>query len=116
MQLPWRKRAFVAPSKVRDYLLSPSHPIGRFKARYFARLGFRQASWPILLRALESLAANGDAELANATRFGQKYVVRGIVQGPAGRTATIVTVWIVLVDEDFPRFITAYPEEWPNAR
>ena len=28
------------PAKVRDYLLSPTHPLGRSKARFFARLGF----------------------------------------------------------------------------
>jgi hypothetical protein len=27
-----------------------------------------------------------------------------------------VTVWIVLTAEDFPRFITAYPEEATNER
>jgi hypothetical protein len=111
MQLPGGNRAFVAPAKVRDYLLSPTHPTGQFKSQFFARLGFRRAAWPVLLRTLESIAAAGEAELATATRFGQKYVVRGTVQARAGRIVPIVTVWIVLTTEDFPRFITAYPEE-----
>jgi hypothetical protein len=111
MQLPGGNRAFVAPAKVRDYLLSPTHPTGQFKALFFARLGFRQAAWPTLLRTLESIAATGEAELATPTQFGQKYLVRGTLQAPAGRVVPIVTVWIVLTSEDFPRFITAYPDE-----
>lgn len=30
-------------------------------------------------------------------------------QGPAGRAAALITVWIVRRGEDFPRFISAYP-------
>jgi len=52
--LPNPERAFVAPNKVRDYLLSPSHPVGRFKARYSWLLvtrkkigrGFAMIFWP----------------------------------------------------------------------
>lgn len=39
----------------------------------------------------------------------QKYVVRGTIHG-AMAAAAIVSVWIVLHGEDFPRFVTAYPE------
>ena len=31
------------------------------------------------------------------------------MQGPSGRIAQIVVVWIILSGEDFPRFVTAYP-------
>lgn len=31
------------------------------------------------------------------------------VQGSTGRAATVVSVWIVLVGEDYPHFVTAYP-------
>jgi hypothetical protein len=43
VQLPNPDRAVVDDAKVRDYLLSPSHPVGRFKAVFFAALGFSQA-------------------------------------------------------------------------
>ena len=35
--------------------------------------------------------------------FGQKYVVRGIIQGPGGRAAWVLTAWIVRAGEDAPR-------------
>jgi len=34
------EHAVVDPAKLRDYLLSPEHPVGRAKARYFTALGF----------------------------------------------------------------------------
>lgn len=43
--LPYADRAVVEPSKVRDYLLSASHPIGRFKAAVFFALGYAPESW-----------------------------------------------------------------------
>lgn len=39
----------------------------------------------------------------------QKYVVADTIQGPSGRSAQIVVVWIVLEGEEFPRFVTAFP-------
>ena len=100
----------VDPAKVRDCLLSPEHPVGRAKARIFAAVGFRHERWPELRDALLALGRSGEATLGPATAFGQKYLVRGMLQGPGGeRAAAVVTVWIVLRSEEFPRFVTAYP-------
>jgi hypothetical protein len=38
-----------------------------------------------------------------------EYEARGTIQRPGGKAAVVVTVWIVLRGEDFPRFVTAYP-------
>ena len=65
-------------------------------------------NWTILQDELYRFATQ-DAQLGSATRFGQKYVVPGTIQGPTGRVAPLVVVWIVLNGEDFPRFVTAYP-------
>lgn len=35
MKLPNGQKAVVDERKVREYLLSASHPVGRFKARFF---------------------------------------------------------------------------------
>jgi hypothetical protein len=34
--------AIIPPHKLRDYLLSPTHPDGRAKADYLGRLGYSQ--------------------------------------------------------------------------
>lgn len=39
MNLPAADRALIQPEKLHDYLLSTEHPVGRFKAAFFARLG-----------------------------------------------------------------------------
>jgi hypothetical protein len=107
VNIPGSERAIIGVEKVRDYLLSPEHPVGRAKAHFFVQLGFDRASWPVLRNRLLELVRL-DAELGAGTQFGQKYVVRGTIQGPVA-AAAIVSVWIVLHGEDFPRFVTAYP-------
>jgi hypothetical protein len=109
VNLPGADRALVEPAKVRDYLLSSEHPIGRAKAHFFHGLGFSQERWPELQAALVTLARTGDAVLGEANPFGQKYLVRGILQGPRGHSADTVTVWIILHGEAIPRLVTAYP-------
>ena len=42
MQLPGAENAVVEPRKIRDYLLSPTHAVGRYKATFFAKLGYDQ--------------------------------------------------------------------------
>lgn len=109
MTLPNAEGAVVEPAKVRDYLLAPDHPDGASKARFFGALGFTGDGWRLLADALLAVARTGEAAPGGASVFGQKHVVRGMVRGPNGRTAAVVTVWIVVRGDDVPRFVTAYP-------
>lgn len=109
MRLPNADRAIVDDAKVRDYLLSPDHRDGHSKARFFGALGFTRDGWPLFRDALLTVARDGEAEISEVTVFGQKYLVRGIVRGPAGRAAAVATVWIVLRGGDVPQLVTAYP-------
>jgi hypothetical protein len=109
MNLPGADRAFVDPRKVRDYLLNPAHRVGHSKARFFGALGFTRAKWPALYQVLIDVAIQGEATPGELTPYGQKYEVHAMITGPEGRGAFVVTVWIVLADEDFPRLVTAFP-------
>jgi hypothetical protein len=109
MTLPGAERAFVDPRKVRDYLLDPAHPVGYSKARFFGALGFTRPRWPGLYEALLQVATQGEAVMTELTTYGQKWEVHDMITGPAGRGAFVLTVWIVLSDEDFPRLVTAFP-------
>jgi hypothetical protein len=109
MQLPQADSATIAPEKIRDYLLSPSHPVGRFKANFFSELGFSQDLWQELEGQIRVHAQSGDVALGSASEYGQKYIVRGDLRGPSGRTARILSVWIVRRGDTVPRFVTAYP-------
>jgi hypothetical protein len=51
-----------------------------------------------------------EATLGERSPYGQKYTVRATLAGPSGRTAEVVSVWVVRASEDFARFVTAYPE------
>lgn len=113
MQLPGGEHAIIEPRKLRDYLLSTSHPVGRFKAAFFVGLGYDQQAWGVLSADLRALAVNGDASPMEESPFGRKFEVLGRLKGPSGREADILSVWIILEGEDFPRFVTAYPKAKP---
>lgn len=109
MRLPAANLALVDPAKIRDYLLSPEHLVGRYKASFFNALGYSREDWRRLEEAFRYLISSEDAVPGNASEFGEKYEVRGTLEGPAGRRAEVVTVWIILTGETIPRFVTAVP-------
>jgi hypothetical protein len=45
VRLPNAENAVIDPEKLRDYLLSPLHPVGRFKAVFFSSFGYTQENW-----------------------------------------------------------------------
>lgn len=110
MKLPEAHRAVIAPAKIREYLLSTSHPVGRFKAPFFS-LGYTVAGWQRLEQDLLAVAASGDAEPGRESPYGEKYEIRGTLNGPAGKSASVLTVWIVRFESDAPEFVTAFPGE-----
>lgn len=75
MALPGADRAVVEPRKLRDYLLSPAHLVGRFKAAFFTSLGYTADTWGLLSADLRSHAAAGDAQPVESSPYGQKYEV-----------------------------------------
>ena len=109
MRLPNADQAVVADAKVRDYLLSPSRPVGRFKSSFFAALGFTLANWEDLRGGLLALARSIEAYPGQRSPYGQKYDVRGTITGTLGRQASVVTVWMVPEGRDFAHFVTAFP-------
>jgi hypothetical protein len=44
MRLPNAERAVIERRKLSEYLLSETHPVGKFKAQFFKKLGFKQAN------------------------------------------------------------------------
>ena len=109
MVLPNASKAVIDSAKVRDYLLSSSHPIGRFKQPFFIALGYSGDRWQQLEADLLELVVTGDARIGQKTEYGQKYEVRSRLEGPSGKSAEVVSIWIILDDEEIPRFVTAFP-------
>ena len=109
MRLPNADRAEIDPAKLRDYLLSTEHSLGRFKARFFGALGFSAQRWEALESALRRQHLTQNAEPAASAAHGQKFTIRAILNGSSGQSAVVVSVWFVPVGETVPRFVTAYP-------
>jgi hypothetical protein len=109
LRIPNADRAQIGQRKLEDYLLSHTHPVGRNKAVFFMSLGYSASDWQRLEADLRSQHLPQDATATVATRFGQKYEIRAELVGPSGRTAEVVSVWIVRTNEDFPRLVTVLP-------
>jgi len=107
--LPNASDAVIDAVKLREYVLSPSHPVGRFKARFFAALGFTAEAWPVFEQALREQHLTQDASPMGIDVHGQAFTIRAILQGPTGASALVVSVWFVRAGEAVPRFVTAYP-------
>jgi len=107
--LPYADRAIIDREKLEGYVLSASHPVGRFKARFFARLGFTAGRWRLFEQALREQHLGQPAEAGPRDAFGQAFTIRAMLRGPTGAAALVISVWFVRVGEDRPRFVTAYP-------
>jgi uncharacterized protein DUF6883 len=110
LRIPNVDRAVIEPAKLHDYLLSRGHPVGRFKASFFLALGYSAATWRQLENDLRSQHLSRDATAEAPTDYGQKYAIRATLVGPSGQSAEVVSVWVIRMGEDIPRFVTAYPE------
>ena len=110
MRLPNGDDALIPVEELRDYIFAPVHSSGRFKSVLFRGLGYEAQRCERLAADICSIFSS-DAELAETNKFGVKYLVRGVMTGPNGRSAAIVTVWIMLPGQTVPRFVTAYPED-----
>ena len=110
MQIPNADRAVIEPAKLHGYLLSRSHPVGRFKAVFFHAFGYSSEKWRQLEADLRGQHLSRDVTLESQTPYGQKYSIRATLVGPSGSSADVVSVWVVRTGEELPRFVTAYPE------
>jgi hypothetical protein len=110
MQIPNSDRAVIDAEKLRGYLLSKSHLVGRFKAAFFQALGYTDDQWHQLQTDLRTQHLLQNAPRGEDGVYGRKYVIRATLVGPSGTQAMVASIWVVRAGEEFPRFVTAYPE------
>lgn len=108
-RLPAARACVVPQAKLTSYLLSPTHPLGAAKAKFFEAHGFHASNWRAFEAALKAHALQRTVCEIEVTPYGRKYTLRCTMQAPDGRTPCVRTVWI---DEGngIPRFVTAYPD------
>ena len=109
MKLPSGDHAIVDDAKLVEYCLSPVHPRGKHKAKLFASLlGLSAAQAGVLKSALLAAARDEEAVERGYNGYGRQYSVEFDCTGPGG-TVKLLSAWIILDGEDFPRLVTCYP-------
>jgi hypothetical protein len=76
MGLPNAGRADVDPRKLTEYCLSPTHPVGKHKAKVFqAALGLTAADADVLRGWLLEAAVSGESVADRSDEFGVRFRV-----------------------------------------
>ena len=109
MRLPNSANALVPTAKLESYLLSEIHPVGRAKALFLKNLGYDDTNAETLGEDLLSIALSEEVSSLQASAYGTKYVIDGMIRTPTGSTVAMRTVWIVELNSRQPRLVTAYP-------
>ena len=109
MKLPNAHNAIVERKKIVDYLLDPAHPDHSGKAEFLEALGFRRKEWKTLAAAFLALAQQAEVAQHMKSPHGQKYVIIGRIESPAGKSPLVKTIWIVDSGVETARLVTAYP-------
>jgi hypothetical protein len=107
MKLPNHENAFIAKEKLLDYLLDEENSKG--KSIFFNLFGYFKDNFEDLAVDLLKLASSGEISETEQTKFGLKFIILESIIAPNGRSIIMTSVWIIKNDEDFPRFVTAYP-------
>ena len=93
--LPHADQALVDEAKICDYLLSDTHPVGRFKARVFRSLGYTVESWRRLRDDLLHHGQTGTVQRIETSAYGIKVVISATLNGPNGASRPFRTVWLI---------------------
>jgi hypothetical protein len=107
MKLTNSENAFIAKEKILDYLLDKENSKG--KSVFFNLFCYFKDNFEDLAIDLIKLAFSGEVSETEQTKFGLKFIISGNIIDPNGRSIVMISVWIIKKDEDFPRFVTAYP-------
>jgi hypothetical protein len=108
-ELPNAEQAIIDPRKLRDYALNPKHDTGRFKAAFFAQMGYSGEDWQQLEKDIRHQHLTQPAEMGKATPFGQKYTITAPLRGPNGALRWVTTAWIIRKSQDRAEMITIEP-------
>lgn len=109
MKLPNLKNVIISREKLIDYVLSETHATGKFKARFFRKLGFDETNVPLFEKTLRKIAKSQEVADIISSEYGTKYIIDGEIDTPRGKTTRIRTIWIIEKGQISPRFVTVYP-------
>ena len=108
-RLPNADQARIDSRKLRDYALNPQHVAGRYKAAFFAQMGYTAANWQRLEQDIRTQHLSQPAEPGQPSLYGRKYTITAPLQGPLGWARQVTTVWIIRSGSDYPELVTIEP-------
>jgi hypothetical protein len=106
--LPNVDLALVELRKLEEYVLHPTHPRGRHKARVFERtlgIGRDDAAW-LRSQILSALNETEAIEL-EPDSYGRRWRA-DVAIGRQDRSAVVRTLWLMRTGERVPRFVTCW--------
>ncbi len=109
MKLPYAKNVVIPKEKLVNYILSETHPTGKFKAKIFRKIGFDESKINTFEKELKQIADSEEIIKEITSKYGTKYIIDGQIKGSEGKAIKVRTIWIIEIGEIKPRFITIYP-------
>ncbi len=107
MKLP--STTVIAPEKIRVYLLSARKR--NDKSRWLAKAGYKLENWERLEKDLRTQLLSRDAVITEKTKYGIMYEIKGILNGPNGRTLSVRSIWMKEHRSKITKFITMFPDK-----
>lgn len=108
-RIPHAEEARIDARKLREYVLNPGHESGRFKAIFFAQMGYQAADWERLEHDIRAQHLAQNALPGQPSPYGVKYTITAPLTGPTGEERWVTTVWIVRHGEDRADLVTITP-------
>lgn len=109
MRLPESDKVIIPKEKLLDYVFSETHATGKFKAKFFRKLGFDETHVELFDKALRIIAKSNEITGEVKSEYGTKYLVDGAIKTPNEKVVKVRTVWIIEKGQRNPRFVTVYP-------
>lgn len=109
MKLPYNKNVIIPKEKLTKYVLSETHAVGKFKAKFFLKFGFDETNISVFKDALKTIAESEEVKEELSSTYGTKYLIDSKMKTPSGKTIKVRTVWIIEGDNKRTRFVTVYP-------
>lgn len=108
-RVPNAESARIDPRKLREYALNLEHSSGRYKAAFFAQMGYSAADWQRLDKDIRDQILSQSAQAGQASQYSRKYTITAALKGPNGSLRQVTTVWIVRSGNDYPELVTIEP-------
>src|SRR5438105_342950 len=86
VKIPNAENAVIAASKLRDYLLDPTHEWGGSKAKLLISLGYSAADYQRLEVDLRAQHLTVDYSEESDSAYGKSYVIVAPLNTPSGRS------------------------------